>query len=441
MGVIFGIRREDKNEWERRVPLVPADVADLEADHPFEFIVQPSAIRVFPDEDYRRRGVTVAEDLTSADIVLAVKEIPIDQLMAKKTYLFFSHTIKGQDHNMPLLRRLMDLEATLIDYERVADEQNRRLIFFSLHAGYAGMIESLVCLAGRLRHLGYDTPLLEIKHAFEYDSLIEAKNHLHQVGDVIRKSGLGDWKQTLVIGVAGYGNVARGCREILDCLPVTDIEVAELEKASAAAPAELGPLVSVTFKETDMVRPRSADAQFVLQDYYQRPENYRGVFAEHLPHLDLLMNTIYWEERYPRLVTKKWAASSFSNGQAPRLKVIGDISCDIEGSIEMTLKAPMPDQPCFVYDPATGKVTDGVEGQGLVVMAVDNLPCELPRESSEHFSTVLRDIVPHLAQADFSSNFDALQLPSHLRKAVITHKGELTPDYRYLEEALKQAGV
>ena len=434
MGVTIGIRREDKNEWERRVPLVPADLQELRKDPNLDFTIQPSAIRVFGDDEYRQAGVRVEENLDDADIVVAVKEIPIDSIRDKKVYLFFSHTIKGQTYNMPLLQRLLDSGSTLIDYERIADEQNRRLIFFSLHAGYAGMIESLVCWAKRMEYHGVKTPLLKLKHAYEYGTLVEAKNHLRQIGDHIKTEGIGGHPDPVVIGLAGYGNVSQGCQEILDCLPVTEISPAELMDSAAAAAA--GPLVKVVFKEEDMVEPRSADAQFVLQDYYQRPENYRGVFEKFLPHLDLLMNTIYWEDRYPRLVTKKWAQTHYGPGKRPRLQVIGDISCDIEGSVELTLKAPMPDQPCFVFDPQSGKVHDGVTGDGPVIMAVDNLPCELPRESSEHFSTVLRDMVPALGQADFASDFEGLHLPPHLKKAVITHRGELTPNYRYLREAL-----
>ena len=189
-----------------------------------------------------------------------------------------------------------------------------------------------------------------------------------------------------------------------------------------------------------MVEPRSGDAQFVLQDYYQRPKNYRGIFANYLPNLDVLLNTIYWTPDYPRLVTKKWVKNNYGPDKNPRLKVIGDISCDIEGSIEVTLKAPMPEAPCYVYDPETGEVTDGVRGDGPVIMSVDNLPCELPRESSVHFSTVLHEMMPALGQADFSAGFEGLHLPSYLKKAVITHRGELAPSYRYLQKYLDKAG-
>jgi saccharopine dehydrogenase (NAD+, L-lysine-forming) len=436
MGVTIGIRREDKNEWERRVPLIPADLADLKRTHDVEFIVQPSPIRVFTDDDYLQAGVTVSEDLSPADIVFAVKEIPVDLLQGRKVFVYFSHTVKGQAYNMPMLQHLLDQGATLMDYEKIADEQNRRLIFFSLHAGYAGMIESLVCLGKRFALQGRQTPLLDIKHAYQYESLSEAKDHLRDIGRRITAEGLGEHRQPVIIGLAGYGNVSKGCQEILDCLPVKQIAVGDLEKAAASSLEEVGPLVSVIFKEQDMAVPRSAEAQFVLQDYYQRPENYRGVFENYLPHLDMLMNTIYWNTQYPRLVSKKWVKANYGPGMTPRLQVIGDISCDIEGGIEVTMKAPQPDNPCFVYEAATGKVIDGVAGDGPIVMSVDNLPCELPRESSEHFSKILREMIPAFVQADFNADFDSLNLPSSLKKAVIVHQGQLVPDFRYLQKHL-----
>jgi len=440
MGVVIGIRREDKNKWERRVPLVPADLADLKKKHDVDFVIQPSPIRIFSDDDFLTAGLTVDEDLSEADIIFAVKEIPVNMLQGKKVFVYFSHTAKGQDYNMPMLQHLLNEGATLIDYERIADEQNRRLIFFSIHAGYAGMIESLVCLAQRLELQGKKTPLQDLKHAYEYASLEEAKNHLREIGKRIETDGMGDHKEPIIIGLAGYGNVSRGCQEILECLPVKSIKVGDLDATAKASVDDVGSLISVVFREDDMVETKSPDAQFVLQDYYQRPSNYRGVFEKFLPQMDLLMNTIYWEEKYPRLVTHKWAKANYGSDKSPRLKVIGDISCDIEGSIEMTLKAPQPDTPCYVYDPATRSITDGVAGNGPVIMAVDNLPCELPRESSEHFSQVLRDMVPHLAQADFVSDFGSLHLPSYLKKAVVTHRGELTPNFRYLQDSLDKHG-
>ena len=415
----IGIRREDKNIWERRVPLVPADLAELQQQG-FQFQVQPSPNRIFTDEMYTKSGLEVAEDLSPCDMVIAVKEIPTELLEVGKSYLYFSHVIKGQDYNMPMLRRLMDLKCSLLDYERIVDGDGRRLIFFSIHAGYAGTIDTLWTLGQRMKARGLDSPLSEILRTYEYSSFEDAKAHLRLIGQKL------DASQPLTIGMAGYGNVARGCREVLDCLPCEWVDPTDLDKPATA------PIRCVEFRESDMVKPANGQA-FELQEYYDHPERYTGDFERFLPQLDVLLNTIYWTERYPRLVTRQWVRDN----PDPRLQAIGDISCDYEGSIEITLHSTMPDEPSFVYDAATDTVTAGVDGSSPAVMAVDNLPCEVARESSEHFSSVLRTLVPALSNCDWSASFADLDLPPELKTAVIVHQGELTPDYRYLEKHLE----
>ncbi len=438
MSVTIGIRREDKNEWERRVPMTPADLSKLQSWCSFRSVVQPSAIRVFRDEEYRAAGIPVDEDLSPARIILAVKEVPPPLLLPDKTYIFFAHVVKGQAHNMPMLARMLELGCSLVDYERISDEQDRRLIFFGRHAGYAGMIETLRCLGLRLAAIGLQTPFALVKPAYEYPDLDAAKAHLSDLGKRILRTGLPQGLRPLVIGISGYGNVSRGVQEMLDCLNVREIAVTDLP-TEAGTRSEWGEIFKVIFKEEDIARPLDAAAAFDLQDYYRRPERYRGIFEAHLPFLDVLVNAIYWEERYPRLVTREWALRTYVTGSQPRLKVIGDISCDIKGSIELTTKATKPDSPCYVYDSTLDGIRDGVCGHGPVIMAVDNLPCEFPRESSQYFSTVLRDMVSGLAAADWDADFPQLNLPSHLKKAVIVHKGELTPSYRYLQQHLGTA--
>jgi len=432
----IGIRREDKSEWERRVPLNPTALTDLQGSHDVRFLVQPSEIRVYTDDDYRAAGIAIEEDLGDADLVFAVKEIPTELLRAGRTYIYFSHVIKGQPYNMPMLRRLMKLGCSLVDYEKIVDAQGRRLIFFSLHAGYAGTIETLWCLGKRLAAGGVGTPLNEVRHAYEYASLEAAMKHLRELGERIRAGGLDARLRPLVFGLAGYGNVAQGCQEMLDALGATEVPVAELA-GRAARGGEAPPLLRVVFKEEDMVEPVAPGGAFDLQDYYGHPEKYRGSFARHLPWLDVLVNTIYWDERYPRLVTKAWARESYTQERSARLQVIGDISCDLEGSIELTVRTTAPDAPGFVYDPAVDAALPGVEGVGPVVMAVDNLPCELPREASDHFSHVLREMVPDLARADWTVDFEELALPPSLKGAVIVHRGRLTPPYTYLQQHLE----
>jgi len=420
--VLIGIRREDKNHWERRVPLTPADLAELQRQG-LEFRVQPSANRIFSDIAYQDVGVKLAEDLGACDLVMAVKEIPKHLLQRDKLYMYFSHVIKGQRYNMPMLQQLLDLGCSLIDYERIVGEDGKRLLFFSIHAGYAGAIDTLWTLGHRLAARGIPTPLAEIKRTFEYSTFEGAKAHLKVVGEQLNPE-----RHALTIGVAGYGNVAAGVAEVLECLPIEWVAPRDLV---AGKPATM-PIRVVEFREEHMAR-RKDGSDFDLQDYYDHPELYEARFEEYLPHLDVLLNTIYWEPRYPRLVTRAWIAAN----RDPKLQVIGDISCDYEGAIEITLHATMPDKPSFTFNPETGAVVEDVIGPSPAVMAVDNLPCELSRESSQHFGKVLRDLVPALAKCDWSASFDKLDLPAELKGAVIVHRGELTPDYRYLEEFLK----
>jgi len=435
MPATIGIRREDKNEWERRVPFVPGDLAEMQAKYGHRFLVQPSAIRIYRDEDFLAAGINVSDDLAPASLILAIREVPPALLLPGRTYALFAHVVKGQPHNMPMLRRLLELGCSLVDYEKITDEHNRRLIFFGRHAGYAGMVETLRCLGQRLAAEGMQTPLAQVRHAYAYQDLESAKSHLTRIGKQIMRVGLPRGVCPLVVGFSGHGNVSRGAQEVFDCLRVREIAPADLQHESHTR-HEWGEIIKSVFREQDMVEPVDASAPFDLQEYHVHPERYRSRFERYLPCLDVLVNGIYWEERYPRLVTLEWARRNCASDAHPRLKVIGDISCDIGGSIEITRKATKPDSPCFVYDPATDTVCDGVSGPGPAIMAIDNLPCEFPLESSQYLSVALRDIVRDLAAADWQAEFERLNLPAHLKKAVIVYKGELTPAYRYLQHHL-----
>jgi len=193
----------------------------------------------------------------------------------------------------------------------------------------------------------------------------------------------------------------------------------------------------VTFKEEHLVAPNDPQEPFELQDYYQNPEKYHGVFERYIPYLTVMMNAIYWNDRYPRLVSKDYLREFWANEPQPRLRVIGDASCDVEGAVEGTVKVTEPDDPVYVYDPRTGTVTMGVAGRGPVVLAVDILPSELPREASEYFSGILEPYVPAIAQADFSVPFEELDLPPEIKRAVIVYHGDLTADYEYIEQFLE----
>ena len=433
----IGIRREDMYAWERRTPLTPADARELQRDTGLEIVVQSSPKRIHSDDEYRGLGLTVAENLADCPLVVGLKEIPVDVFEPNKTYVFFSHTIKGQPANMPMLRRALDLGCTIIDYERIVDEHERRLIFFGNYAGLAGMIDTLWSLGRRLAREGIRSPFERIRQASDYADLGEAKAAIRSVGDEIRTRGLPAAISPLVIGIAGYGNVSKGAQEILDLLPLMEIHASDLLGDSKTAIGPNHAVGKVIFREEDMAL-RLDGGPFDLAEYYEHPERYRAAFSRYFPHLHVLVNCIYWEPKYPRLVSRGDVRDLFS-GEDPRLRVIGDISCDVEGAIEVTLKATEPDDPLYVYLPSEDRIVSGVEGHGPVMMAVDILPSELPREASAFFSGRLKGLIPAIAAADYALSLEECGLPPELMRAVIAYRGELTPDYRYLEEYLSTA--
>ena len=431
-----GIRSEDKSQWERRVPLVPGDVKALR-EAGIDAVVQTSSHRAFGDDEFARAGVPVQPDLGDCKIIVGIKEIPPPKLEAGKVYLFFPHVIKGQPGNMPMLRRLMELNATLVDYERIVDEKNRRLIFFGRHAGLAGMVNTLWSLGKRLDAEGVPSAFSRLKQARSYAELSGAQEDLKRIAARISAEGVPQAIHPLVVGFTGYGNVSQGAQEILDLLPVQAISPAELENVAHDRTRDARVVYKVVFREEDLVEPLEAGNAFDLDDYFRRGKAaYRSVFDRYVDDLSVLVNCIYWDERYPRLLTLDRCRRLWAPGRSPKLRVIGDISCDVNGSVECTVKPTEPGNPVYVYEPATGKATDGFAGDGPVVMAVEILPSEIPRESSVDFSRVLKRFVPHLATADLSRRFAELDLPPELKRAVIVYKGELTPEYAYLESPL-----
>lgn len=435
----IGVRAEDKSQWERRVPLVPADVKALQAAG-IQAVVQASRHRAFADEEFLQAGVAVQPELSDCNVIVGIKEIPAAKLELAKVYLFFPHVIKGQAANMPMLRRLMQLKATLVDYERIVDDQNRRLIFFGRHAGLAGMINTLWSLGKRLEAEAVPSAFGRLKQARSYAELAGAQEDLRRIAGRIAADGVPPAIHPLIVGFTGYGNVSQGAQEILDLLPVATVSPAELERLSRDRAQDPRRVYKVVFKEEDMAAPLDPGGSFNLEDYLRRgASGYKGVFDRYLSHLSVLVNCVYWDERYPRLLTLEQCRRLWAPGRSPKLKVIGDISCDVGGSIECTVKATEPGNPVYVYEPQTGAVRDGFAGEGPVVMAVDILPSEIPRESSIDFSRVLKPLIPHLASADLSQPFDRLALPPELKRAVIVFKGELTPDYAYLDRFLAPA--
>jgi len=429
----IGLRKEEK-PFETRVPLVPDHVSLLHNTHSIDFMLEPSDQRAFSEDEYNLdRANVIPLKGSGVPVVLGIKEIPIDIFEADTVYIFFSHTIKGQTSNMPMLKKILDIGATLIDYERVVDDNGRRLIFFGNWAGMAGISDTFRILGKRLEILGISpNPFAGMKPTLELRELEELREEFRLLGNRIKEQGLPHELIPFVIGFAGYGNVSKGAQEIFDILPHKSITPEELSELSP----ESHSLYKCVFKEEHMVEPKDSSNSFDLQDYYKYGNSkYVGVFHKHIPYVTVLMNCIYWSNKYPRLLTVDFIRSHW-NKDDRRLQVIGDISCDIKGAIEFTVRCTSPDKPAFTYIINENRAEVGVKGEGPVVVAVDNLPCELPRESSTSFSETILNFIPALAKADFTVPFSDLDLPRELKDAVIVYRGELTEKYQYLEQYL-----
>jgi alpha-aminoadipic semialdehyde synthase len=338
---------------------------------------------------------------------------------------------------MPMLQKLIELECTLIDYERMVNEKDNRLIYFSYHAGVAGLIDTLWSFGQRLEWEGIRSPFSSIKQSLNYTDQSEAQAELKKLGDKIRTEGLPEQITPLVVGITGYGNVSRGVQHMLDFLPIKQVSPNQIHEIDNSSGSGSKTVYKVVFEEKDMVECVSKSTNFDLQEYYNYPKRYRTKFNSYLKEMSILINASFWDTAYPRHVTKDNLKKLFSGTGRPSLRVIGDISCDVEGGIECTVKATDPGNPVYVYEPENDVIQDGVSGNGLVIMAVDNLPSELPKDASVYFSSVLSEYIPALVTADLSVGFDRLDLPYALKKAVIVYKGKLTSDYTYLKEYLE----
>jgi alpha-aminoadipic semialdehyde synthase len=433
----IGIRREDINRWEKRVPLIPSHVRELVDGHSLDVRIQPSNIRVFNDADYRLSGIPVEESLSPCSIVFALKEIPIDLIEKDKVYLFFSHTAKGQSQNMPMLKRMMDLGCSVIDYEKMVDDQGRRVLYFGNYAGHAGMVDTLWALGRRLAAEGLANPFTFLQPTHHYRSLVEVKETIGKLAWKIIREGLPKELGPVVFGFFGYGHVSQGAQEIFDILPVEAVKPAEIPQLFEGRGEAPRTLYKAVFKEEDMVRPVDPAKPFDLQDYYANPQNYSPVIENVVPYLTAIVNGIYWAPKFPKFITKDFLKTLYGPGSRPRLRVVGDITCDINGSIECTVKATDSEDPVYVYDPAADEPLMGFKGNGPAVLAVYNLPAELPLESSTYFSGKLKEHVPAVAAAHFDRSFSECGLPDVLRRAVILYRGKLTPDYAYLSRFIE----
>ena len=399
----IGVIREGKVPPDSRVPLTPEQAAAVAADPRIDLAVQPSPGRCFADGAYRACGVPVREDLSDRDVLLGVKEVPIEQLIAGKTYFFFSHTHKEQEYNRDLLRAALERRITLIDYELLTDETGARLIAFGRFAGMVGAHHAL--RAWGLRTGRFDLPQMRDFEDYAAAQAAYAKT---------------DWGPVRVVST-GTGRVGRGSVEVL-----RDAGLAELTPAEFVAGARAGEAVFTQLGPRDYVRRRS-DGGYDRDEFRRNPGRYVSAFRPYAEAADVLVHGIFWDNAAP-------AMFDVAQMRDPdwRVRVIADVTCDIAPvtSIPATLRPSTIADPYFGFDPATGEEVAPWREGAVTMMTVDNLPNELPRDASKAFGTMFTNyILPELL-ADASDILDG---------ATIARDGQLTPRYRYLEDFVAAA--
>ena len=414
------IRKEHKNDWEKRTALTPSDAAEL-VEKGFPVSVEPSSIRVHPDNEYQSAGISLEGCPEKGEFVIGIKEPPVSSIQANQVHLAFSHTIKGQDYNMGLLQKFIDQKATLLDYEPIVDDSGKRTIAFGRFAGIAGAIDSFFVAGQKYAARDETSCLTEVKQTWEYGCIEKVKEEFKNI-DV----NTGVPVQVLIVGT---GNVGKGSEEVCQWLGLPRIEIDDL----LAGNAPDGSWYAVA--SSRHINARIDGEAFDMNDFVEHGvDKYKSTFDQLLGRFSILLQTPYWTEKYPKHLDHERMMAN--KDKLP--VVVGDISCDINGSLECTTKASDIDTPAFTYDVDTKVSTDGVAPDGITVMSIDNLPCELSFDASKHFSGILKGYMENLMSIDLTQPFDESGLIPELARAVIVYKGELTPDYQYLQSFLDE---
>ncbi|KAI3871224.1 hypothetical protein MKW98_015124 [Papaver atlanticum] len=441
---VVGILSEPRNKWERRAPLTPSQCARLlhgrsEESGVTRIIVQPSMKRTYHNGLYEDVGCEISENLSDCGIILGIQQPQLEMIFPDKAYAFFSHTHKAQKENMPLLDKILAEKASLFDYELIAGDHGKRLHGLGKFAGRAGVIDFLHGLGIRYLSMGYSTPFLSLGASYMYPSLAAAKAAVSYVGEEIATQGLPSEICPLVFVFTGDGNVCQGAREIFKLLPHTFVDPLRLSEISqggdlarnTSTSKRVYKVYGCVVTSRDMVKPKDPARAFDKADYYAHPEDYNPIFHEKIaPYASVIVNCMYWEKRFPRLLSTKQLQELTENG-CP-LVGIADLTCDIGGSIEFVNQTTQIERPFFRYDPLSNSYHEDLEGKGVICLAVDILPTEFAKEYSEHFGDILSEFVGNMASAK-----DVSELPSHLRRACIASKGAFTSLYEYIPRMRK----
>jgi len=428
--LVVGILRETKNKWERRTPLIPPDVKWL-IKRGIRVEVESSPIRIFGDSLYKEAGAKVAERFKEASLLVGIKEPLKKNLYRDAVYMVFSHTSKGQKYNMPLFKKMIERKITLIDYEKIADINGRRLVYFGRFAGICGLFDTLHYFGKKIEYRGIRNIFCDIMPAHRYNSLHDMRTALIKLRDKIFKKGLDESLCPFIFGITGHGNVSSGIQEMLDLLKPIEIHPADMLEFVGHKKHVCNKVYKVVLGRSDRLRSKYG-GRFNSEEYLQHPDRYESNMEIYLPHLNILLNASYWDSRFPRLITKEMLRHIYFKDF--RLEFIADISCDINGAIELTHKLTTPDKPVFTYNIKTDRFKDGFRTRGITVLAIDNLPAELPREASCYFSSAIREYVYQIAVHGAKDITNHVALPREIRKAAIVQEGRLTPRFKYLRK-------
>ena len=395
----IGIIREGKVPPDERTPLTPEQCAHVMQHFPVELVVEPSPVRCFTDDEYRAAGIPLSSDLRDCDILMGVKEVPDDRLMPAKTYLFFSHTIKKQHQNRHLLQAVLEKTIRLIDFETLTDDRGDRLIAFGFYAGLVGAHNGLWTYGQRTGH--FTLPRMCETH--DYAAIKEQYHALHL--------------PPLHIVLTGGGRVASGAVRNLH-----DMGIHQVSPRDFLTKDFDHPVFTQLFAQ-DYVRHRQGPRIFTKEHYYAHGDEYVSAFAPYARRADIFINGIYYDKKAPLFFTQEeMAAPDF------KIKVIADVSCDLapDGSLPCTLRPSSIAEPVYGFDPRAGQIVEPYQPDAIDIMAIDNLPSELPRDASGFFGKqLIENVLPELLHEKDSAV---------IQRATIAENGRLTERYEYLSD-------
>jgi alanine dehydrogenase len=396
----IGIIREGKVPPDKRVALLPHQCIEVMRLYPqIEVYVQPSPVRCVADEEYKAAGIPVTEDLSVCDVLFGIKEVPVSQLIENKTYFFFSHTVKKQKYNRHLLQTILKKNITLVDYECLTDNEIKlqRIIAFGKYAGIVGAYNAFWTY-------GKKYELYDIKRAYGCYNLEEMKEEYAKIQ-----------LPPVKIALTGSGRVGKGVLEVLQDLQITEVS------PQAFVNDEFDKPVYTVLNSRDY-HSHQEGTVWSSQDFHQNPQNYISSFTPFALQADILITSAFWHPKAPRLFSRELM-------QQPefRIRVIADISCDVDGAVPCTLKTTTITDPVYDFNRFTGEVLAPFTGKdNISVMAIDNLPCELPYDASAYFGQqLISSVLPLLIHQDPEKVIE---------RATITHGGKLTRHYQYLKD-------